>query len=300
MKYRAIAAALAVLAASASAAAGDRVRIAVLGLFHPDRLVVEAGRSQPIVVNAGEREFVAGEGECRRVFVTRSGQNLVVRCGGVRAVTKQIRFTARQGKAGEFILSVPGKLRRLYRGELGITVQGRELAPVVEMDLETAVASVVAAELPGNTPLETLKAQAVVSRSYLVAGGPRHAHADFCDTTHCQFLRRPPEAGSAAARAAAATRGLVLAWRGKPFAAMYSASCGGRTHSLAEAGYAERDYPYFGVKCPYCRRSPQGAGGHGIGLCQRGASGMARAGRDFRAILDHYFPNTTIESLPSQ
>lgn len=32
--------------------------------------------------------------------------------------------------------------------------------------------------------------------------------------------------------------------------------------------------------------------GHGAGLCQCGVQGMARAGNDFKTILDHYFPNS--------
>lgn len=35
--------------------------------------------------------------------------------------------------------------------------------------------------------------------------------------------------------------------------------------------------------------------GHGIGMCQTGALGMARAGADSRAILEHYYPGTTLE-----
>jgi stage II sporulation protein D len=34
--------------------------------------------------------------------------------------------------------------------------------------------------------------------------------------------------------------------------------------------------------------------GHGIGMCQWGAIGRARAGQDFRTILDTYYPGTTI------
>jgi stage II sporulation protein D len=34
--------------------------------------------------------------------------------------------------------------------------------------------------------------------------------------------------------------------------------------------------------------------GHGVGLCQRGAEGMARGGQGFAAILEHYFPVTSI------
>ncbi len=41
-----------------------------------------------------------------------------------------------------------------------------------------------------------------------------------------------------------------------------------------------------------------GAGsGHGVGLCQWGAVGRARAGQDYRKILATYFPGTTIERL---
>jgi len=37
--------------------------------------------------------------------------------------------------------------------------------------------------------------------------------------------------------------------------------------------------------------------GHGIGLCQWGAIGRARAGQDFRTILATYYPGTTIDYL---
>ena len=41
-----------------------------------------------------------------------------------------------------------------------------------------------------------------------------------------------------------------------------------------------------------------GAGsGHGLGLCQWGAVGRARAGQEYRKILTTYFPGTTIERL---
>jgi stage II sporulation protein D len=41
-----------------------------------------------------------------------------------------------------------------------------------------------------------------------------------------------------------------------------------------------------------------GAGyGHGVGLCQHGAIGQAKAGRDYPAILQHYFPGTRLESV---
>jgi SpoIID/LytB domain protein len=40
-----------------------------------------------------------------------------------------------------------------------------------------------------------------------------------------------------------------------------------------------------------------GGRGHGVGLCQYGARGMALEGRDWRAIVSHYFPVSRVEVL---
>jgi stage II sporulation protein D len=323
----------------------ERVHIAVFGLFHPRALTVEVLSTSPLVVDAGGKQFVAGVNGPQSVPITWHNGKLQMHSIYENQDASRITFSAHGGGEAEFYLAVPGRMRRRYRGNLVVIAGSRELVPVVDVELETAVASIVAAELPANTPFEALKAQAVVSRSYLVSGGHRHTYSDFCDSTHCQFFREPPSLDSPAVRAARATAGLVLAWKGHSFPAMFSASCGGRTHSLSEVGYTAADYPYFAVECPYCHNSPErwqtsvsakdaeslansetariragrrlgwhavesntytktktsggvklsGIGrGHGIGLCQRGAVSMARAGKGFRSILDWYFPNTTI------
>ena len=42
----------------------------------------------------------------------------------------------------------------------------------------------------------------------------------------------------------------------------------------------------------------RGAGfGHGVGMCQTGAIGMAEAGKSYREILRHYYPGTTLRKL---
>jgi stage II sporulation protein D len=206
---------------------------------------------------------------------------------------------------------------------------------------------VAAESLPGAPP-EALKAQAIAARSFYLASPARHRDFQFCDTTHCQFLRRAARADAGAATmAAAGTRGLVLLHAGAVLAALYSASCGGRTRTLAEAGMATEGYPYYSIECPPCQSSApdwesfelpasffallenrseakrielgrvfgwnvipgynyqvrreggrivvHGRGkGHGIGLCQRGASAMAASGANHRVILNYYYPNTAI------
>ncbi len=238
-----------VLLLATYAIAADRVRISVFSLFHPKQIILES--KQPLLVKAGELEFVL---EPRREAVLGWSRGKISVAG--RTVDR-VSIAPRDGSDAEFELAVPGKIRRVYRGQVSILANRGELVPVVSMELETAVASVNGAEATPGAPLEALKAQAVAIRSYLVAGKPRHKDSDFCDTTHCQFLKAPPVKGSPATQATEATTGLVLAWQGKPFAAMYSASCAGRTHSLAETGYKVRDYPYFSVECEYCRKNPE-------------------------------------------
>jgi peptidoglycan hydrolase-like amidase len=135
----------------------------------------------------------------------------------------------------------------------------------------------------------------VAARSFFVAARGRHHGFDFCDTTHCQFLREPPAADHPAAMAARETAGLVLAFRGAPISAFYSASCGGRTRTLADAGLEAADgYPFFSVEC-LGRHAAGARNGHGIGLCQQGAALAAQRGASFADILRHYYPGTTLE-----
>ena len=329
------------------------VRIGVLGLFHPMELTVSATAGSALVVLAGEERFVLEKSSgVDSVSVQIADPLAIVTSRGHAVRASGLTVTGRKGEPVDFILGVPGKMTRHYRGTLEIEPSTGRLIAIVTMDRETAVASIVAAESVAETPFEALKAQAVAARSYLVANPGRHAEFDFCDTTHCQFLREPPAPSSAAAQAVAATRGLVLAYDSHPIAAMYTRSCSGRTRTPAEVGLAAAAYPYYSVECKYCAAHParwssrisaqdaatlrssdeaarlnidrrlgwstvpsndfvlktehgqivvEGTGqGHGIGLCQAGAKAMAEEGADFRQILSHYYPNTTVVDCPAQ
>ncbi len=321
----------------------DTVRIGVFSLFHPAELQLQPVPGDALTIIAGD-ETLTLEGS-EHAQMRAAGQLIELRARGRTLHVTAVRASSR---SGEFEVAVPGKIERRFRGALEVTLANHALQPVVIMDLETAVASVVTAESPPDAPLESLKAQAVAARSFLVAAGPRHSGFDFCDTTHCQFLREAPAVNSLAAQAGAATRGLVLTHSGRVVPAYYSASCGGRTRTLAELGLPPANYPYYSVECSYCRRHAQewerrldevaalplleeesrersrleigrrlgwsaipgnnftterdgdalvlrGRGsGHGLGLCQRGAADMAARGFGFRAILNHYYANTTL------
>jgi hypothetical protein len=81
--------------------------------------------------------------------------------------------TGPTGRSADLELRVPGRIARRFHGRLDVTAADDELVPVVSMDLETAVASVVAAEQIMSAPPEALKAQAVAARSFFAAAGSR-------------------------------------------------------------------------------------------------------------------------------
>jgi len=233
------------------------VRIGVLGLFRPHEFVLSAAAGSALVLHAGEERIVLEKSSgIDSATVRISDQDLVVTAGARVMRASTLTVNGRKSEPVDFVLAVPGKIRRHYHGTLEIRPAAGILTAVVTMDRETAVASVVAAESLPESPVEALRAQAIAARSYLVASRGRHHGFDFCDTTHCQFLRDPPAPYSAAARATAATRGLVLAYDSRPIAAMYTRSCSGRTRTPAEVGLSPAAYPYFPVECDHCRAHP--------------------------------------------
>jgi stage II sporulation protein D len=232
--------------------AGD-LRIGVLSLFRPERVTVRS--SQVLWVQAGPRTFFMTPGQV----------------AGFRAVGAEVDLFAQQqmtssprvlvsGRGGapiEFSLNIEGKIDRKFTGRLEVTAIGSRLEPVIKVDLESAVAAVAAAEMPRDTPLEALKAMAVLARSYYTAGGRRHGAYDFCDTTHCQWRRESIAEDHPARAATQATAGIVITYQDRPIAPMYHASCGGETKSAAQIGLNSDPYPYFPIECEACRREAE-------------------------------------------
>ena len=245
-----------ILLASRVACAQD-VRIGVLGLFHPHQVMLKAAPGQALVIRTEKRSFVLERSSGKDVAeISVSGDQLIFQMGNQSVRASGIIASSRSHGGADFVLDIPGKISRRYHGVLELKASSGILVPVVRMDMETAVASVVQAESAPDTPIEALKAQAVATRSYFMASRGRHHDFDFCDTTHCQFLREPPTLESDASRATDATRGLVLAYRDQTVAAMFTRSCGGRTRTPQEVGLSSRGYPYFSAVCDYCQRRP--------------------------------------------
>ncbi len=232
----------------------DLVRISVFGLFQPTELTVRPMPGQILVIQADTAALTLEGAQAAHFRLVRGQVEWRVESRSHSAAV--ISIVSRSGPA-DFRLAVPGKIDRRFEGNLEIAAAGEVLRAVVAMERQTAVASIVAAESPPGAPLAALAAQAVVTRSYLEAAAGRHAKLDFCDTTHCQYLRQPPPAGHPAWLAAEATRGLILTYRSRAIAAMYSSRCGGSTHSLSDVGLSPGVYPFYAVECRACRLQPE-------------------------------------------
>jgi stage II sporulation protein D len=120
---------------------------------------------------------------------------------------------------------------REYPGTLELVPVGDGVTAVNELPLEEYLAGAVSAEVGGRMPLEMLKAQAIVARTYgayhrqLNAAKLYHITAT---TAHQQYLGRVSPTSPVWA-AVAGTRGEVLLWQGALFPAFYHTDSGGYT-----------------------------------------------------------------------
>lgn len=127
---------------------------------------------------------------------------------------------------------------RAYRGILEISPRaGTGFQVLNRVSLEDYMAGVLPAEMPSGWPLEALKAQAIVARTYVLSKMGRHNEEGFdvCDNVHCEVyrgLRAEDERSNAAVRQ---TAGLVLRHGKKLVPVAFSAQCGGHTQDYVEA-----------------------------------------------------------------
>lgn len=146
---------------------------------------------------------------------------------------------------------VPEREGWTYRGELEIALFGgrKTLRLVNIVGLEDYTHGVVSAEMPNRSPLEALKAQAIMARTHVyylkIVHRFRHKKEgyDICDEQHCQVYAGVRAETDRTRAVVEATRGLVATYNGRPAQVIYSSHCGGRTQSGREIGWG--DVPYW-------------------------------------------------------
>lgn len=123
-----------------------------------------------------------------------------------------------------------------YRGRTRVVAQSGGLTAVNYVDLEDYLYSVVGGEMPTQWPLESLKAQAVAARSYVLYRRDRNQSTifDVGDTTAWQVYRGLEEEAPSTISAVDATQGQVMTHNNRIIEAVFHSSSGGHTENVED------------------------------------------------------------------
>lgn len=164
---------------------------------------------------------------------------------------------------------------QIFQGTLKLVVEEGKITAINLLSVEDYLISVISSEMKATSPLEFLKAHAVVSRSWLYAQMEKrrtlsgkeqsgffslikndteyvrwydredHTIFDVCADDHCQRYQGITKATQESViQAVQATRGQVLTYNGEVCDARFSKCCGGATEEF-EACWEEKHFPYL-------------------------------------------------------
>lgn len=144
-----------------------------------------------------------------------------------------------------------------YRGLAELSVGENGILIVNQLPLEEYLVGLINCEISSAWPIEAVKAQAVIARTYALnrkkarVSSPYHLESSVIDQVYEGCLIED----SRSRRAVLETEGMVLEYGGGIIQAFYHSSCGGRTEASENIWGAS--LPYLkGVECQYCLTSP--------------------------------------------
>lgn len=147
---------------------------------------------------------------------------------------------------------------RRFRGDMEILrKEGSKLMAINHLPIDKYLYGVLYHEVSHRWPMEALKAQAVVARTfalYQARQNKTQAYDLTCDIYSQVYGGRTSEKWSTN-RAVNITKDKVLVYNKDIFPAYYHATCGGRTEDASNLWNIDIP-PLKGVLCLYCTRSP--------------------------------------------
>ncbi|ACH39445.1 cell division protein, SpoIID family, putative [Citrifermentans bemidjiense Bem] len=164
------------------------------------------------------------------------------------------------GKSVDRLIAVaPGRLSvngKGYRAVVEVSPAQKGLLVVNDLPLEEYLVGLINCEISSAWPMEAVKAQAVIARSYAVyqmqarRGAPYQLESSVMD----QVYEGADVEDSRAARGVEETAGQVLTYEGKTIQAFYHSNCAGHTENSKNVW--GMSIPYLqGVACLYCGES---------------------------------------------
>ncbi len=153
-----------------------------------------------------------------------------------------------------------GKYSYAHTIEVSVqSVKGRdEILVVNQVELEDYVRGVIGSEMSPSWPIEALKSQAVISRTYALWNKynrydqPYHMESNVLDQVY-RGLKRQSDVVKQAVKE---TYGEIMVYMYRPAQTYFSATCGDHTEDVGEIW--RESLPYLpGVECGYCKHAPR-------------------------------------------
>ncbi len=147
---------------------------------------------------------------------------------------------------------------RKFRGAIDIIRQAdKTLVAINHLDIEEYLRGVLYHEVAPWWPMEALKAQAIVARSFALYQTKVNMHKDYdlVSTVYSQVYGGKTSERWRTSRAVASTQGKVLTYQDKIFPTFYHATCAGHTEDASRLWRI--NLPTLrGRECSFCSRSP--------------------------------------------
>lgn len=147
-----------------------------------------------------------------------------------------------------------------YRDNIMVMAKNGKMTIINELGIEDYIYGILPSEVSPSWPAESLKAQAIASRTYALKNLRRHDSAgfDICTQTHCQVYGGVETEDERTNKAVEETRGQVLVYNGQLAQTLFHASCGGHTENPKSVWNWDSEPPAYlrGVRDSFCSNSP--------------------------------------------
>lgn len=245
--------------------------------------------------------FVQGLEVQNTVTIEREGSQCVTTVNGKLIRRSVLQFTSRNDSTT--IASWDNPLNT-FRGMIECRVENDALILINELPMEEYLWGL--SEQPDSEPYEKQRTFAIAARSYA---------SHYLDSAYRKFPGKPYDGNDSPAnfqkysgrnyeqynprwiRAVKDTAGLVVTKSNQIVKTPYYSSNDGRTRSPAENGWPNFLFAevFSSKPDPWCEG--QTLRGHGVGMSGCGAEGQANEGAKAEAILNYYYPGTTIQNV---
>lgn len=208
-----------------------------VGLYYGSSAVEQAAFSAAAPIHAGGAVVPAWTVAYAKSTGGDGGE--LVTEDGTQLLTWQGSMTA---QADNNIISVESNE---YRGSIIFQASEGKITIINQVSVDEYLYGVLPSETYPSWPAEALKAQAVVSRSYVLSNSMgRHSSQGFdvCSSTHCQVYTGTAKESTTTNAAVDATTGQVCTYNGEIANTVFSASNG---------GYIEDSVNVWGGSVPY-------------------------------------------------